>query len=53
VGKSVVTRSVIDSGTEAVYKLYAESFRDPAHLLRIQGEARAIIDAALGTELPG
>lgn len=34
------------SGTEDVYKLYAESFRDAAHLARIQDEARAILDAA-------
>jgi len=36
------------SGTEDVYKLYAESFRDPAHLRRIQEEARQIIAAVLG-----
>jgi phosphoglucomutase len=36
------------SGTEDVYKLYAESFRDPAHLRRIQEEAQQIIAAALG-----
>jgi phosphoglucomutase len=30
-----------------VYKLYAESFRDVAHLRRIQEEAQAIIAAAL------
>ena len=35
------------SGTEAVYKLYAESFRGLAHLRRIQQEARAIVAAAL------
>jgi phosphoglucomutase len=35
------------SGTEDVYKLYAESFRGPEHLAQIQDEARAIIDAAL------
>lgn len=35
------------SGTEAIYKLYAESVRDPAHLARIQQEASAIIHAAL------
>jgi phosphoglucomutase len=35
------------SGTEAVYKLYAESFRGLAHLGRIQQEARAIVAAAL------
>ena len=34
------------SGTEAIYKLYAESFRGPDHLARIQDEARAIIQAA-------
>jgi phosphoglucomutase len=31
------------SGTEAVYKLYAESFKGPEHLRRIQEEARAAI----------
>ena len=36
------------SGTEDVYKLYAESFRGPDHLAEIQEEARAIIAAALG-----
>jgi len=36
------------SGTEDVYKLYAESFRGPAHLEAIQEQARAIIAAALG-----
>jgi phosphoglucomutase len=36
------------SGTEDVYKLYAESFRGPDHLKRIQEEARAIVSAALG-----
>jgi phosphoglucomutase len=35
------------SGTEAVYKLHAESFRGLAHLRRIQEEARAIVAAAL------
>ena len=34
------------SGTEAVYKLYAESFRGPEHLRRIQEEAQAIIQRA-------
>ena len=38
------------SGTEEVYKLYAESFRDRAHLERIQEEARAIVTAALKPE---
>ena len=36
------------SGTEEVYKLYAESFRGAAHLQRIQEEARALVLAALG-----
>ena len=31
------------SGTEDVYKLYAESFRDRAHLERIQAEAQALV----------
>jgi len=35
------------SGTEDVYKIYAESFRDEAHLARILEEARAIVSAAL------
>jgi phosphoglucomutase len=35
------------SGTEDLYKLYAESFRGPAHLARIQQEAQAIIAKAL------
>ncbi|MCP3103880.1 phosphoglucomutase (alpha-D-glucose-1,6-bisphosphate-dependent) [Myxococcus sp. K15C18031901] len=34
------------SGTEDVYKIYAESFRDEAHLQAILQEARAIVDAA-------
>jgi phosphoglucomutase len=34
------------SGTEDVYKLYAESFRDRAHLERIQSEAKEILNAA-------
>lgn len=35
------------SGTEDVYKIYAESFRGPEHLRRIQEEAREIVGAAL------
>ncbi|MGE5663036.1 MAG: phosphoglucomutase, alpha-D-glucose phosphate-specific, partial [Deltaproteobacteria bacterium] len=35
------------SGTEDVYKIYAESFLGRDHLLRIQEEARAIVAAAL------
>lgn len=34
------------SGTEEVYKLYAESFRGPAHLRLIQEEAQALIAKA-------
>jgi phosphoglucomutase len=34
------------SGTEEVYKIYAESFRDEGHLRRIQEEAVSIVDAA-------
>jgi phosphoglucomutase len=43
-GIKVVTESgwfaARPSGTEDVYKLYAESFRGPGHLARIQDEAR-------------
>ena len=35
------------SGTEDVYKIYAESFRDREHLRRIQDEARQIVGTAL------
>jgi phosphoglucomutase len=37
------------SGTEDVYKLYAESFRGPEHLAAIQDQAREIITAAIGS----
>jgi phosphoglucomutase len=36
------------SGTEDVYKIYAESFDGPEHLARVQAEAKQIVDAALG-----
>ncbi|MFK0110351.1 phosphoglucomutase (alpha-D-glucose-1,6-bisphosphate-dependent) [Streptomyces sp. NPDC091217] len=36
------------SGTEDVYKIYAESFQGPDHLARVQEEAKAVVDAALG-----
>jgi len=36
------------SGTEDVYKLYAESFRGPEHLAAIQDQAREIVAAAIG-----
>ena len=35
------------SGTESIYKIYAESFRSAEHLHRIQAEAQTIVDAAL------
>jgi phosphoglucomutase len=35
------------SGTEDVYKLYAESFEGPDHLAKIQSEARSILDGVL------
>lgn len=35
------------SGTEALYKLYAESFRDAAHLGQLISEARALVQSAL------
>ncbi|MCS5720740.1 phosphoglucomutase (alpha-D-glucose-1,6-bisphosphate-dependent) [Herbiconiux sp. CPCC 203407] len=36
------------SGTEDVYKIYAESFVGPEHLAEVQAEAKKIVDAALG-----
>ncbi|MGH7922729.1 MAG: phosphoglucomutase (alpha-D-glucose-1,6-bisphosphate-dependent) [Candidatus Dormibacteraceae bacterium] len=35
------------SGTEDVYKIYAESFRGPEHLSRVLGEAQSVVDGAL------
>jgi phosphoglucomutase len=35
------------SGTENVYKIYAESFRDAAHLRRIQDEAQSLVAGIL------
>jgi phosphoglucomutase len=35
------------SGTENIYKIYAESFRGPDHLKRIQEEAQTIVSDAL------
>jgi phosphoglucomutase len=37
------------SGTEDVYKLYAESFKGKEHLRRIQEEAQALITNALAS----
>jgi len=36
------------SGTEDIYKIYAESLKSAEHLAQIQKEAREIVDAALG-----
>jgi len=36
------------SGTEDVYKIYAESFKGPEHLAVVQEEAKRVVDAALG-----
>jgi phosphoglucomutase len=51
-GLKVVTSSgwfaARPSGTEDVYKVYAESFSGPAHLSRIQAEAQDVVSAALG-----
>ncbi len=35
------------SGTEDIYKIYAESLRDDAHLRRLLAEAQRIVDTAL------
>ena len=52
-GLKVVTRSgwfaARPSGTEDVYKIYAESFKDEGHLDAIVREAQAMVDAALAT----
>jgi phosphoglucomutase len=51
-GLKVVTSSgwfaARPSGTEDVYKLYAESFRGPDHLALIQEEARELLAGVLG-----
>ena len=36
------------SGTESIYKIYAESFKSQSHLDSIVAEAQQIVDAALG-----
>lgn len=36
------------SGTEDVYKIYAESFKGAEHLAQVQSEAREVVSAALG-----
>jgi len=40
------------SGTEDIYKIYAESFRGADHLHRILADAQAIVDAALSAPSP-
>ena len=51
-GLKIVTRSgwfaARPSGTESVYKIYAESFRDQAHLDALVREAQHLVDAAIG-----
>ncbi len=37
------------SGTEDVYKIYAESFKGPEHLAQVQDEAQELVSAALGS----
>jgi len=53
-GLKVIARSgwfaARPSGTEDVYKIYAESFRGEAHLDRIVEEAQAMVDAAIGVK---
>jgi phosphoglucomutase len=50
-GLKVTTRSAWfaarPSGTEDVYKIYAESFKGPDHLAQVQAEAKDVVDAAL------
>ena len=50
-GVKVIARSgwfaARPSGTEDIYKIYAESFQDDAHLRRLIREAQTIVDAAL------
>ncbi|MEO3855980.1 phosphoglucomutase (alpha-D-glucose-1,6-bisphosphate-dependent) [Acrocarpospora sp. B8E8] len=52
-GLKVVTESAWfaarPSGTEDVYKIYAESFLGPGHLAQVQEEARTVVSAALGS----
>ena len=54
-GLKVVARSgwfaARPSGTEAVYKIYAESFKDEAHLDRIVSEAREMVNTALASSV--
>jgi phosphoglucomutase len=51
-GIKVITASgwfaVRPSGTEALYKIYAESFRGPEHLQMVLHDAQAMVDAVIG-----
>jgi phosphoglucomutase len=40
------------SGTEDIYKIYAESFRGDSHLRQILAEARSVVSATLGAAPP-
>ena len=40
------------SGTEDLYKIYAESFLGPSHLTRILEEGQALVDSALAERQP-
>ncbi|HTW80668.1 MAG TPA: hypothetical protein VME23_14070, partial [Terracidiphilus sp.] len=52
-GLKVIARSgwfaARPSGTENIYKIYAESFESETHLAAIVREAQSIVDAALGS----
>jgi phosphoglucomutase len=55
-GLKVVTRNswfaARPSGTEAIYKIYAESFKDEAHLEAILSEAQEMVNTALASSEP-
>jgi len=56
-GVKVITKSgwfaARPSGTEDIYKIYAESFQGDAHLRQIVKEAQSIVDAALKGAISG
>ena len=51
-GLKVVTESAWfaarPSGTEDVYKIYAESFKGAEHLAQVQQEAKVLVDSVIG-----
>ena len=55
-GLKVVTNSgwfaARPSGTENIYKIYAESFKDEAHMNAIVAEAREMVDRAMTSSGP-